>query len=116
MHDGFDLLKLQNRIAGGETTSTFLASVTYFLSSNPEAYEKLKAEIRSSFKSYKDINATKAQNLTYLQAVISEGLRIHPPGSHGFPRYSPGAFVDGYWVPKGVSMLGLGLVNITDFW
>lgn len=90
------------RIAGGETTSTFFASVTAFLLQSADAYGKLKDEIRGSFKSYEDINATKAMRLPYLQAVISEGLRIHPPGSHGFPRLSPGAVVDGCWVPKGV--------------
>lgn len=51
---------------------------------------------------YEDINATAAQQLPYLQATISEGLRIYPPGSQGFPRVSPGANIDGFWVPKGV--------------
>jgi cytochrome P450 len=41
--------------------------------------------------------------LPYLQAVISEGLRVYQPGSQGFPRLSPGAMIDGHWVPKGVS-------------
>lgn len=83
-------------IAGGETSSTFLASVTYFILQNPSAYAKLIAEIRKSFSSYSEITAAKALKLPYLQAVISEGLRIHPPGSHGFPRISPGAFIDGH--------------------
>ena len=93
---------MRGRIAGGETTSTFLASMTAFLLQAPKIYQKLKDEVRGAFHAYGDINATAAQKLPYLQAVISEGLRIHPPGSHGFPRLSPGAVVDGHWIPKGV--------------
>ncbi|KAL9063654.1 MAG: hypothetical protein Q9161_009355 [Pseudevernia consocians] len=92
-------------IAGGETTATFFASMTAFLLKTPEAYKKLIHEIRSSFGSYDDISVEKAQTLPYLQAVIAEGLRIHPPGSYGFPRLSPGAVVDGRWIPAGVRQL-----------
>ena len=93
------------RIAGGETTSTFLGAVTYYLLKHPSAYTELQKEIRSAFKSYQDINALAAQQLPYLQAVIAEGLRIYPPGSQGFPRVSPGSYISGYWVPEGVSHL-----------
>lgn len=43
--------------------------------------------------------------LPYLQAVINEALRIHPPGSQGFPRVSTGADIDGFPVPKGVCII-----------
>ncbi|KAL9063168.1 MAG: hypothetical protein Q9161_009612 [Pseudevernia consocians] len=71
-------------------------------SKEQERYTKLREEVRKHFSTYESINATAAQQLPYLQAVIDEGLRIYPPGSQGFPRISPGIFVDGYWVPKGV--------------
>jgi cytochrome P450 len=93
------------RIAGGETIATFFAGVTYFLLKNPKAYQKLRDEIRTNFKSLDSITATFAMQLPYLQAVISEGLRVYQPGSQGFPRLSPGAIIDGHWVPKGVSEL-----------
>ena len=64
---------------------------------------KLRQEIRSHFPSYSDINSTKAFQLPYLQAVISEGLRIYPPSPQGLPRVSPGAVVDDVWIPAGVS-------------
>lgn len=67
--------------------------------------EKLLAEVRGAYSSYDDINGTKAMQLPYMNAVIQETLRIHPPGSQGFPRVSPGAEIDGYWVPKGVKPL-----------
>ena len=76
--------------------------MTAFLLQAPEAYQNLRREIRNKYKTYDDINAETALKLPYLQAVLQEGLRIHPPGSFGFPRLSAGAFVDGYWIPKGV--------------
>ena len=84
--------------------ATFLAATTFYLLKDREsgAYDKLCKEIRERYRSYEEIDATSAQQLPYLQAVINEGLRIYPPGSQGFPRISTGDPVDGYWVPKGV--------------
>ena len=89
-------------VAGGETVATFLTAATYYLCKTPDTLQKLQAEIRGRFQSFDEINASSALQLPYLQAVISEGLRIYPPGSQGFPRTSPGASVDDIWVPAGV--------------
>ncbi|KAK2752024.1 2og-fe oxygenase family protein [Colletotrichum kahawae] len=98
-------------IAGGETVATFLAAVTFFLLKNPATYLKLQHEIRSNYSSLSEITAMSAQQLPYLQAVISEGLRMYPPGSQGFPRTCPGASIDGHWVPKGGKIPKPALVN-----
>jgi len=82
--------------------STFMAAVTYYLCKTPGSLRKLQKEIRGRYQSYQEINAASALQLPYLQAVINEGLRIYPPGAQGFPRRSPGAMVDGHWVPEGV--------------
>lgn len=94
---------LNNSIAGGETTATTLAAVTYYLLKTPRAMEKLQAEIRGRYRAYDEIDSTSALQLPYMQAVINEALRIHPSGAHGFPRISPGIRIDGYWVPKDAS-------------
>ncbi|CAG8975159.1 hypothetical protein HYALB_00004458 [Hymenoscyphus albidus] len=86
-------------IAGAETTATFLATVTFHLLTNPTVYRNLRNEIRQSFTSASEINATAAQELPYLQAVVSEGLRRYPPAPFGLPRVSPGAMVAGRYVP-----------------
>ncbi|KAH7141623.1 cytochrome P450 [Dactylonectria macrodidyma] len=91
-------------IAGGETVATFLAGMTYFLLKTPIAYRKLRDEIRGRYRSLDEITATSAAQLPYLQAAISEGLRIYPPGSQEFPRICPGAIVDGHWVPEGTEV------------
>ncbi|KAK1724060.1 cytochrome P450 [Colletotrichum acutatum] len=91
-------------IAGGETTATFLAAATYYLLRNPACLLKLQAEITKKFSSFEEINATAARQLPYLQAVISEGLRLYAPGSQGFPRLSPGMSVGDIYVPAGAEV------------
>ncbi|KZL72864.1 benzoate 4-monooxygenase cytochrome P450 (BCL4p) [Colletotrichum tofieldiae] len=91
-------------IAGGETVATTLSSITFFLAQNPEKFERLTKEIRAAFKSYKEINAVKAQQLPYLQAVINEGLRLFPPASNGASRVSPGFSLHGKYIPEGTEI------------
>lgn len=79
-----------------------MAATTFYLCAFRGSLDELQREVRTHFESYSQINATAALRLPYLQAVISEGLRLYPPGSQGFPRISPGAMVDGVWVPSGV--------------
>jgi len=90
-------------IGGSETTATLLSGATYYLLRNPEVMEKLKAGIRSSFKSEKDITFATVSQLPYLLAVLNEALRIYPPVAAKLPRVVPteGAIVDGRFVPGG---------------
>lgn len=89
-------------IAGGETVATSMAATIFYLLKTPDTYEKLAHTIRERFPTYESIDATAAQQVPYLQAVINEGLRIYPPGSQGFPRLSPGMMIDSQWIPEGV--------------
>ncbi|KAF6824735.1 benzoate 4-monooxygenase cytochrome p450 [Colletotrichum plurivorum] len=91
-------------IAGGETVATALAGLTWFLSLNPDKLEHLTKEIRSSFATYDEINATKAQQLPYLQAVVNEALRLFPPAGSGAPRISSGFEVHGRYIPAGTDV------------
>lgn len=90
-------------IGGSETTATLLSGATYYLLRNPEVMEKLKTDIRSSFKSEKDITFATVSQLPYLLAVLNETLRIYPPVAAKLPRVVPaeGAIVDGRFVPGG---------------
>jgi cytochrome P450 len=87
-------------IAGSETTATALAGITYYLCRTPQVYDNLAREIREAFSSYQQINGRSIEPLPYLRAVIEEGLRIYPPVPIGLPRLSPGATVDGHYVPR----------------
>ncbi|KAI0099744.1 cytochrome P450 [Nemania sp. FL0031] len=88
-------------MAGGETTSTTMAAITFYLLKSPASHKKLAEEVRARYRTFEEINIISTSQLPYLQAVIKEGMRIYVPGPQGLPRISPGMTVDGYFVPPG---------------
>lgn len=106
-------------VAGFDPITNLLSATVYYLCMWPEKRKRLAAEIRGAFSSYDEITAEPLQSMRYLQAVIDEGLRIHTNAAFGLPRVSPGAVVDGHYVPKGVSLspfppLFVPLLNIKN--
>lgn len=89
-------------LAGFHTTQNALCAAIYFVLTHPEAHAKLKTELDSVYSSPKDIDG-QVQKLPYLNAVITEAMRLYPPVPVGGPRVSPGAYVDGTYIPAGVS-------------
>lgn len=92
-------------MAGGETTATSMAAITYYVLKSPASHAKPKQKVRSRFKSFEEIDITSSLQLRYLQAVLKEGMRIFPASTQGLPRTSPGVSVDGIFVLIGVSTL-----------
>ncbi|PSN68465.1 cytochrome P450 monooxygenase-like protein [Corynespora cassiicola Philippines] len=95
--------------AGSETTATFFTAATYFLLKHPKCLGQLQEEIRSAFTNMEEITSESTARLPYLSAVVEETLRLYPPAAFMLPRISPGAFVDGHFVPKGTTV-------IADMW
>lgn len=93
-------------LAGSETTATALSCITYYLLHTPHALRALQDEIRGTFSSYDEINASSTAPLRYLQAVALEGMRIYPPLPFALPRVVPegGDVVNGHLLPGGVSV------------
>jgi cytochrome P450 len=89
-------------LAGYEPISSSFFGIIAFTLQDPEIYKQLVDEIRSTFKSYTDITADDLVPLKFLNATIIEQLRVVVVGATGQPRVSPGATVDGHYVPKGV--------------
>lgn len=89
------------------------------LLTNPETHRLLIKEIRESFSNYDDIvQGPTLMSLPYLHACIEETLRMLPSNNTGLPRISPGAMVDGQYIPKGVSTASyviLGAKGLTEF-
>lgn len=96
-------------LAGSETSSTCLSTITYHLFKSPHVLQELRKEIRGTFKSYGDINAASTVSLKYMHAVILEGLRIYPPLPFALPRVVPEGSdtVDLYFLLAGVRLLFL---------
>ena len=90
-------------VAGFDPHTNLSSSMIYFLARNPDKLKRAVEEVRRTFSSYDEITAESLQNLKYLQAVLSESLRMHTNAAFGLPRVCPGAIVDGHAIPKGVS-------------
>lgn len=91
-------------LGGAETISSALSSTTYYLTANPDTLTKAVAEVRSSFRREEDITLTGTGNLPYLNAVITESMRMFPPFAGVSPRQVPvgGATIAGEFIPENV--------------
>ncbi len=69
--------------AGHETTASALAWSFYWVHYLPQVGEKLNAELDNNPSEFQQGNLT---NLPYLNAIISETLRIYPIAASTFPR------------------------------
>ncbi|KAI1394025.1 cytochrome P450 [Hypoxylon trugodes] len=98
--------------AGGDTTATAISALFFYLSRNPNVYNKLADEIRTTFGSAAEIRTSpQLSSCQYLRACIDEALRMTPPVS-GTPwrelydeEWKNGPFiVDGHVVPRGTQV------------
>ncbi|KAI0965915.1 cytochrome P450 monooxygenase-like protein [Xylaria arbuscula] len=105
-------------VAGSETTATSLSGTTYFLLKNPDSMAKLQSEVRNAFASVEEITGDSTASLPYLHGVIEESLRLFPPVAFSLPRYSPGAVVDGHYIPEGtvVSVATMSMPRDPRYW
>ncbi|KAJ6450078.1 cytochrome P450 [Mycena sanguinolenta] len=66
--------------AATETTATSLARIFHLLAQNPDVQDRLRAELsEAQQKDGGDINFDRLMQLSYLDAVCRETLRLHPP-------------------------------------
>ncbi|KAK6082995.1 cytochrome p450 [Seiridium cupressi] len=99
-------------LAGGsDTTSTSVQSTLLCIATNPRVYATLRSEIHTALREGKisrPIRDAEAKQLVYLQAVVLEGLRKHPPLSQLRERVVPagGDSLGGYHLPAG-TLVGL---------
>ncbi|KAI4267284.1 MAG: hypothetical protein L6R38_008321, partial [Xanthoria sp. 2 TBL-2021] len=102
-------------IGGSETTATLLSGATYHLLTNPDILAKLQAEVRGAFQDESDMtlnSLAKHDLLPYLEAVLTESLRMYPPVPANLPRMTgpEGDVIDGYFVPANVRVC-LGIIT-----
>ena len=93
--------------AGTETTGNTLSMTTFYLLANPSERRRLKEELLSLEGDPSELLAyQKLQKLSYLGAVISEGLRISSSVAGRLPRVNPTASIDykQYTLPTGTAI------------
>ena len=93
-------------IGGTDTTSVTLTYTSWELAKQPILQDKMRHELRKaglraegSVLRYSDL-----EGLPFLNAVVTEGLRLHPAAPASLPRVVPkgGVVLSGMWVPKDV--------------
>ncbi|KAJ8729799.1 hypothetical protein PYW07_016837 [Mythimna separata] len=99
-------------LAGFETVSTAMSFLMYELAVNPEVQEKLAQEIKDTdAKNGGKFDFNSIQNMTYMDMVVSEVLRLWPPGlaldrvcTKDYNLGKPNDKAEDYIVPKGTAI------------
>ncbi|KXH30565.1 cytochrome P450 oxidoreductase [Colletotrichum nymphaeae SA-01] len=111
--DYSDLVSMANSniFAGSDTTAISIRSIIYHLLKNPEAKRRLIEEVDEHWRQGKlsdPITIAESENMSYLQAAMYEGLRVHPAVGMTLPRVVPqsGYDIGGYHMPAG-SIVGV---------
>ena len=73
---------------------------------NTVVYDRLVHEVRGTFTSADEISHEKILQMPYVNACLTESVRIHPPVPGGNLRMVPpaGDTVDGVWIPGGTTV------------
>ena len=103
------MIGISNIIAGSDTTAVSLSSVLWHLASNPQALQRLRAELDQCITAGQmtpdRISFKQSQELPFFQACIKEGLRLCSatglPLWREVPKGSGGAEILGNYFPEG---------------
>lgn len=93
-------------VAGSDTTAATLTHLFYHLAADPSITKKLRAELKPSM-SGDAVQNTDVQNNDYLNGVIYEALRLHPPVPTALNRNTP---------PEGIDIAGTHIPGGADVW
>lgn len=88
-------------LAGYETSSNTLAFTCYLLALHPECQHRVQEEVDHFFTRHESPDYTNVQELKYLDMVISEALRLYPPGFRFARDIERDCVVNGQQLPKG---------------
>lgn len=92
--------------AGTDTTSSTVEWAMAELLRNPETLNKAQREVRETIGKGNPIEEKDLDRLPYLQAVVKETFRLHPPVPFLVPRKSEANVkIYEYTVPKGAQIL-----------
>lgn len=90
-------------VAGSDTTAATLTHLFYHLAQDPETVKKLRQELDPLNG---DFSFIALEKLDYLNGLINETLRMHPPVPSGVPRTTPpeGLQIGSTYIPGGVTV------------
>jgi cytochrome P450 len=90
-------------VAGSDTTAATITHLFYHLANDPACSQKLREEIATLNGNFE---ASSLQKLPYMNAVINETLRLHPPTPGGVQRLTPpeGVMIGKHYIPGNVNV------------
>lgn len=92
-------------VSGYFTNEISHCALMYNLLRSEESMKEVQRELRTAFGAFEEIDAQQCAKLPFLNACISESLRLLPPLAGKFmSRRSPGAMIDGIWAPFGTQV------------
>ncbi|WP_322745551.1 cytochrome P450 [Plectonema radiosum] len=90
--------------AGHETLTSAIASMCLLLAQHPEVFEKVRHE-QQQLGFSQPLTSENLKQMTYLDQVIKEVLRLIPPVGGGFRQVIESCEFNGYFIPQGWSVL-----------
>jgi len=102
-----DIIVLQDLFAAGaDTTPKTIEWAMAELLRNPEKLKKAQAELNEIIGKENPVEELEIARLPYLQAVVKETLRLHPPAPFLVPRKAEtDTLLCGFTVPKNAQVL-----------
>ncbi|KAI4602237.1 hypothetical protein KJ359_009475 [Pestalotiopsis sp. 9143b] len=94
-------------IAGSDTLACTLVYALYHLARAPKYQQQICHELqKNGINDLSSTNISKLQGLPFLNAVINESLRLHPPVPTGTPRVTgpKGLTIKGKYIPPGTTV------------
>ncbi|KAM9376748.1 thromboxane-A synthase isoform 2-T3 [Pholidichthys leucotaenia] len=91
-------------LGGYETSSSTLGFTCYLLALNPECQQKVHKEVDEFFSRYDSPDYSNVQELKYLDMVLSETLRLYPPGFRFVRTIDHDCVIKGQALPKGATL------------
>jgi len=93
-------------VAGSDTSSSTLTHIFYHLAKEPQIVSRLREELAPIYAPGSETEVRDIQDAKYLNGVINEVLRLHPPVPSGLLRQTPpeGIIVGEKFIPGGVTV------------
>ncbi|KAK1606050.1 hypothetical protein QYE76_029723 [Lolium multiflorum] len=93
-------------LAGSDSTSSMVEWAMAELLKNPSSMAKAHEELAQVISTTRSVEESDINQLPYIQAVVNETLRLHPPGPLLLPHQAQEAVnIAGFTVPQGARVL-----------
>ena len=93
-------------VAGSDTTTSTFTHIFYHLAKSPVIFSKLRKELDSFYEFGSDTEFKDLEKAMYLNGIINEALRLHPPVPSGLQRMTPpeGITIGSTFIPGNVQI------------